>query len=90
MPSPPLGHEVWRERPLIILGMVGAMGAIELTVGRERYGAYDAEPGKLGDFWQTARPEDPKVGCRLVPIPTAVAVAAETPAAGFELAARGV
>lgn len=37
------------------------MGVIELTVGREDYGGYDAEPGRLGDFWQKARPQEPLV-----------------------------
>lgn len=38
------------------------MGLIELTVGREDYGSIEAEPGKLGEFWQAARPADPQVG----------------------------
>lgn len=37
------------------------MGIIELTVGREDYGGYDAEPGRLGEFWQKARPREPVV-----------------------------
>ncbi|CAM9222155.1 unnamed protein product, partial [Sphacelaria rigidula] len=57
----PLGalFQVWRERPIIILAIVAAMGVIELTVGQENYGGYDAEPGRLGDFWQQARPQEP-------------------------------
>ncbi|CAM9884546.1 unnamed protein product [Ectocarpus sp. 4 AP-2014] len=59
----PLGalFQVWRERPVILLGIVALMGLIELTIGREDYGSSEAEPGKLGEFWQTARPEDPQV-----------------------------
>lgn len=54
-------RQVWRERPSILLAIVAAMGVIELTVGREDYGGYDGEPGRLGDFWQAARPQDPQV-----------------------------
>ncbi|CAM9735014.1 unnamed protein product, partial [Ectocarpus sp. 12 AP-2014] len=59
----PLGalFQVWRERPVILLGIVGLMGLIELTIGREDYGSSEAEPGKLGEFWQTARPENPQL-----------------------------
>lgn len=47
---------------MIILAIVAVMGLIELTVGREDYGSSEAEPGKLGEFWQAARPADPQVG----------------------------
>ncbi|CAB1117385.1 LHCP [Ectocarpus sp. CCAP 1310/34] len=59
----PLGalFQVWRERPVILLGIVALMGLIELTIGREDYGSSEAEPGKLGELWQTARPEDPQL-----------------------------
>eukprot|EP00752_Nemacystus_decipiens_P007188 g6437.t1 len=53
--------QVWRERPVILLAIVAVMGLIELTVGREDYGSSEAEPGKLGEFWQAARPADPQV-----------------------------
>lgn len=46
---------------MILLGIVALMGLIELTIGREDYGSSEAEPGKLGEFWQAARPEDPQV-----------------------------
>lgn len=46
---------------MILLAIVAVMGFIELTVGREDYGSSEAEPGKLGEFWQVARPEDPQV-----------------------------
>lgn len=54
-------QQVWRERPVILLAIVAVMGLIELTVGREDYGSSEAEPGKLGEFWQAARPADPQV-----------------------------
>lgn len=54
-------NKVWRERPVILLAIVAVMGLIELTVGREDYGSSEAEPGKLGEFWQAARPADPQV-----------------------------
>lgn len=47
---------------MILLAIVAVMGLIELTVGREDYGSSEAEPGKLGEFWQAARPADPQVG----------------------------
>lgn len=56
-----LTSKVWQERPVILLAIVAVMGLIELTVGREDYGSSEAEPGKLGEFWQVARPEDPQV-----------------------------
>lgn len=56
-------HKVWKERPVILLAIVAVMGLIELTVGREDYGSSEAEPGKLGEFWQAARPADPQVCC---------------------------
>lgn len=46
---------------MILLAIVAVMGLIELTVGREDYGSSEAEPGKLGEFWQAARPADPQV-----------------------------
>lgn len=45
----------------MLFAIVGVMGAIELTVGREDYGSDVAEPGRLGDIWQAARPRDPQV-----------------------------
>lgn len=47
---------------MILISIVAVMGLIELTVGREDYGSSEAEPGKLGEFWQAARPADPQVG----------------------------
>lgn len=58
--------QVWRERPLILLAIVLTMGVVELTWGRQDYGGYNAEPGRLGDFWQKARPSDPQVRCHLL------------------------
>lgn len=57
----PMRVQVWKERPVILLAIVATMGIIELTIGREDYGGYDAEPGRLGDIWQAARPRDPQV-----------------------------
>lgn len=51
---------------MILLAIVSVMGLIELTVGREDYGSSEAEPGKLGEFWQVARPADPQVGDTVV------------------------
>lgn len=53
---------------MILLAIVAIMGLIELTVGREDYGSSEAEPGKLGEFWQAARPADPQVGEGWLPL----------------------